>query len=180
MAYVPNILTVLRLLLVPVFAVVYVRFPNKPEMALAVYAAAMLTDALDGKIARMYNCVSVFGTLVDPLADKLMTLAAALCIAWSGIIPVAAMLLVAVREATMIVIGAYAAHEGIVIPACLPGKLATVLFTASFVLLFPWHGVEVIFDVAKWMLYAAIAAAFYAAAYYSIILTRRIREKASA
>lgn len=180
MAHIPNILTVIRLILVPVFVAVFAAFPDKPVAALAVYAAAMLTDALDGKIARAYNCVSVFGTLVDPLADKLMTLACVVCLAWSRIIPLPAMILVAIRELTMIAVGACAAHANIVIPACLPGKLATVLFTASLVLLFPWHSVEWLTVAATWMLYIAIAAAFYAAGYYLVILVRRMRERAHA
>lgn len=177
MAYIPNILTLLRLIMVPVFVAVFAVFPDTPVIALAVYALAMLTDALDGKIARAYNCISTFGTLVDPLADKLMTLAAVVCIASAGIIPRLAMILVAIREVAMIVIGAFAARANIVIPACWPGKLATVLFTAAFVLLFPWHGVALITTAAKWMLYVAIVAAFYAAGYYSVILIKRLRAK---
>ena len=178
MAHLPNVLTVIRLILVPVFVAVFAAFPDKPVIALIVYALAMLTDALDGKIARAYNCVSVFGTLADPLADKLMTLACVVCLAWSRIIPLPAMILVAIRELTMIAVGTYAAHANIVISACLPGKLATVLFTASLVLLFPWHSVAWLAMAAKWMLYIAIAAAFYAAGYYLVILVQRMREKA--
>lgn len=180
MSYIPNILTVIRLALVPVFIAAFVALPESPSIALLIYAAAMLTDAVDGRIARAYNCVSVFGTLADPLADKLMTLAAVVCLARSGIIPLAAMILVAIREVTMIAVGTYAAHANIVIPACFPGKLATVLFTGSLVLLFPWHGVEWIFSAARIMLYAAITAAFYAAAYYLVILVKRMHEHAGA
>jgi len=180
MSLVPNILTVLRLILVPVFVAVFFNFPEQPALAMAVYAAAMLTDALDGRIARAYNCVSVFGTLIDPLADKLMTLASVVCLAWSRVIPLPAMVLVAIREVTMIAVGTYAAKANIVIPACFPGKLATVLFTLSLVLLFPWHGVAWLTEAAKWILYVAIAAAFYAASYYLVILVKRMRERARA
>ena len=179
MSYIPNILTMFRLIMVPIFVIVFASFPNKPWYALLVYALAMLTDALDGKIARAYNCISTFGTLADPLADKLMTLAAVICLAWSKIIPLPAMILVGIREITMIVIGAFAARADIVIPACRPGKIATALFTAAFVLLFPWHGISFITEIAKWMLYIAIVAAFYAAGYYSVILAKRLREKAA-
>lgn len=180
MSFIPNALTVLRLILVPVFVAVFVVFPGQPGIALAVYAAAMLTDVIDGKVARAYNCVSRFGTLVDPLADKLMTLSAVVCLAWARIIPVPAMILVAIRELTMIAVGAYAAHEDIVIAACFPGKLSTVLFTASLVLLFPWHGVEWLYTAANYLLYAAIVSAFYAAAYYTVILKKRVSERRQA
>ena len=177
MSHIPNLLTLIRLLLVPVFVAIFFIFPDQPYIAMLVYAAAMLTDAIDGRLARAYNCVSVFGTLADPLADKLMTLAAVACLAISGIIPLPAMILVAIREITMILVGAYAAHENIVISACLPGKLATVLFTASLVLLLPWHGMKWLSVAASWMLYIAIAAAFYAAAYYLVILISRIKSR---
>ncbi len=176
MAVIPNILTVLRLCMVPVFIAMFVAFPEKPEYAMLVYASAMLTDALDGKIARTYNCISRFGTLVDPLADKLMTLAVVSCLTQAGIIPLTAMVLVAVREITMIAVGAVAAKNDIVIAACLPGKIATMLFTAALVFLIPWHGIEEIVIAASLLLYAAIAVAFYAAFYYMVIMNRRIAE----
>ena len=177
MSVIPNLLTSLRLILVPVFIVIFAVFPQYPSLALLVYVIAMFTDALDGRIARAYNCVSEFGTLVDPLADKLMTLAAVVCLTWSRIIPLTAMVLVAIREITMICIGAYAAHKDIVRAACIPGKVATVMFTVSLVLLFPWHGIEWFTKAAEFMLYSAIIVAFYAAIYYLAILVKRMNEK---
>lgn len=176
MSLIPNILTVIRLIMVPVFVAVFSLAPEKPEAALCIYALAMLTDALDGRIARAFNCTSRFGTLADPLADKLMTLAVVVCLAWSGIIPLPAMVLVAVREITMISVGAVAARNNIVIAACLPGKLATVLFTAALVFLIPWHGIGWIVTAASFVLYVAICTAFYAAFYYMAILRKRIVE----
>ena len=73
----PNKLTLLRILLVPVFLVcMYVQFPYHFTAALLVYAAASITDALDGKIARSRNLVTTFGKFADPLADKILVLAA--------------------------------------------------------------------------------------------------------
>lgn len=176
MAIVPNILTLLRLFMVPVFVACFFIFTETPAIPLAIYALAMLTDALDGKIARAFNCTSRFGTLVDPLADKLMTLSVVVCLCWARIIPVAAMILVAFREINMIIVGAFAAKHNIVIAACLPGKLATALFTAALVFLIPWHGVAWLVTAASFILYAAIIVAFYAAFYYMAILKKRIAE----
>ena len=176
MSYIPNILTLIRLFMVPVFVAVFMLIPENPGIALAIYALAMLTDALDGKIARSFNCTSRFGTLADPLADKLMTLAVVVCLAWARIIPIPAMILVAIRELTMIIVGAVAAKNNIIIAACFPGKLATALFTAALVFLIPWHGVEWLVTAASFVLYAAVAVAFYAAFYYMAILIKRIAE----
>ena len=176
MSLIPNILTVLRLIMIPVFVAVFIFIPDAPEIALMIYAIAMLTDALDGKIARAFNCTSRFGTLADPLADKLMTLAVVVCLAWSQIIPLPAMLLVAIRELTMISVGAVAAKNNIVIAACFPGKLATLLFTVALVFLIPWHGVHWLIIAASFVLYIAICTAFYAAFYYMAILRKRIAE----
>ena len=175
---IPNILTLLRLIMVPVFIHVFVTYPENPSLSLGVYCAAMLTDAVDGNLARRWNCVSRFGALADPVADKLMTIAALSCIVWAGIIPVPALLLIAIKEFIMMVCAAFAARAGIVIHAALPGKLATVLFTAAIILLMPWHGVAPMTAIGGYILYTAIIISYIAAAYYaSLVLRARWNQK---
>ena len=88
---IPNVLTMIRLLLVPVFVVVYFRTSAEPKYAaLAIFAAASLTDMLDGYLARKLNQITDFGKLFDPLADKLMVLTALVCQGIAGVIPWAA------------------------------------------------------------------------------------------
>ena len=73
----PNKLTVLRILLIPVFMVVlYWGFSGSAYVALAIFIIASLTDMLDGKIARKYHLVTDFGKFADPLADKCLVMAA--------------------------------------------------------------------------------------------------------
>ena len=74
----PNKLTVLRVLLIPVFLVFLMIdiTPYDKWIALAIFAAASLTDLADGKIARKYNLVTNFGKFMDPLADKLLVCSA--------------------------------------------------------------------------------------------------------
>jgi len=179
MSLIPNILTVIRLILIPIFVAVFFLIPACPGIALIIYGAAMLTDALDGKIARAFNCTSRFGTLVDPLADKLMTLSVVICLCSARLIPIPAMILVAIRELTMICVGAVAAKRNIIIAACFPGKLSTALFTAALVFLIPWHGIDWITSAASVALYIAIIAAFYAAFYYLLILKKRMAQEHS-
>ena len=77
----PNKLTLLRIILIPVFMVVlYLGFPGATWVALAIFIIASLTDLLDGKIARKYNLVTDFGKFADPLADKMLVTAAMLFI----------------------------------------------------------------------------------------------------
>lgn len=173
MRILPNVLTIARLAMVPVFILVYFLFPGAPHWAFLVYLLAMLTDALDGRLARKMNCVSRFGALVDPLADKLMTLSAIVCLTYTGHLPLLVLILVATREIVMITGGVLAARMGIVIYAGLPGKLATVLFTASLALLFPWHGVPAVSRIGSVLIYPAIALSFYAAVYYAVILVKK-------
>ena len=74
---VPNVLTVLRILLVPVLVVALLsETPNGDLLAAIVFAAASLTDLIDGWIARSRNAITTFGKLMDPLADKLLIVAA--------------------------------------------------------------------------------------------------------
>ena len=128
---IPNVLTMLRLLLVPVFVVLFVRGMRKA--ALAVFLAASLTDLLDGYLARKLNQITDFGKLFDPLADKLMVLTALVCQGIAGVFPWAAIVLVACKEALMVGGGAYMLKRGIVVYANLWGKTATVFFIAALV-----------------------------------------------
>jgi CDP-diacylglycerol--glycerol-3-phosphate 3-phosphatidyltransferase len=73
---VPNALTVVRILLVPVFAVLLLRHPDEAGWRLlstGVFIAAILTDSLDGYLARRHNIITRFGKLADPIADKALT-----------------------------------------------------------------------------------------------------------
>ncbi len=71
----PNKLTMLRILLIPVFMVVlYWDFPGATWVAVAIFIIASFTDLLDGKIARKYNLVTDFGKFADPLADKMLVI----------------------------------------------------------------------------------------------------------
>ena len=71
---VPNVLSLIRLLLVPVYLILFVR--GQKTAALVVFAAACFTDLLDGRIARKYNLITDLGKLLDPVADKVMILTA--------------------------------------------------------------------------------------------------------
>lgn len=131
---VPNVLTILRLLLIPVFVIFYVN--GSPKISLAVFIAASLTDLVDGYLARKLNQITDFGKLFDPLADKLMVLTALACQGFAGVLPWAAILIVAAKELIMVCGGLFMLHQDIVVYSNIVGKTAQALFIATLILSF--------------------------------------------
>lgn len=134
---VPNILTLLRLLLVPVFLISF--FSNSPhnlQIAVAVFFIAGFTDVLDGYIARKYNLVTKFGAVLDPLADKLMLLSVLFCLSFKSYIPFFVFFIILAKEVSMIIVGIFLYNKNVVIPSNIFGKLASVLFYVAILFTF--------------------------------------------
>ncbi|MBR6028456.1 MAG: CDP-alcohol phosphatidyltransferase family protein [Clostridia bacterium] len=126
---VPNALTVLRLILVPVFIYLYMNDQRWP--AVAVFAVASLTDLLDGKIARRYNLITNFGKLFDPLSDKLLIISAIVCFGLKGVFPWVPIILVVLKELLMLTGGMVMLRKGIVVSSVMVGKVAMCSFVAA-------------------------------------------------
>ncbi len=126
----PNKLTLLRFVLVPVFMVfMYIDNPYSYLTALIVFAAASFTDFLDGSIARKYNMVTDFGKFMDPLADKLLTTVALIYLCLNGMCHEVVICIVLAREFAVSGIRLIAAANpagGKVIAAGMMGKMKTV------------------------------------------------------
>ncbi|MCI8477212.1 MAG: CDP-alcohol phosphatidyltransferase family protein [Oscillospiraceae bacterium] len=171
---VPNLLSLFRLALVPVFSVVFFSpLPNTRCWAAGIYALAFLTDIADGWIARHFHQITRLGRILDPLADKLMTFAVILCIAAAGIIPLWAVLLFFVKEAIM-GLGALSMYHKVadVIPSNWLGKLSTGVFfvvCAALVLLpnIPRHYATALITAALALTIAAFFSYLYQ--YFKII-----------
>lgn len=104
---VPNLLSLIRLLLVPVFVTVFFSAnPNSGYIAAAIFLVAFLTDVADGYIARKYNLITKLGRILDPLADKLMKAAAVVCLTIRGDIPLWIILVLLAKELIMLSGGA--------------------------------------------------------------------------
>lgn len=121
----PNKLTLLRIILVPVFVVFYLLAWYIP--ALVVFVAASVTDHLDGRIARSRNLITNFGKIMDPLADKVLVYAAFCLFVQKGVMPGWMLIVILFREFAVAGIRTVAASEGIVIAAGVSGKIKTVL-----------------------------------------------------
>ncbi|MBR3955697.1 MAG: CDP-diacylglycerol--glycerol-3-phosphate 3-phosphatidyltransferase [Clostridia bacterium] len=136
---VPNRLTVLRMVITPIFLAVFLAesIPNHFLWGLLIYGVGCFTDFLDGKIARKQNIVTVFGQFADPVADKMLTTSALLALMQLGLCSIWIILVVLVREFAVTSMRLIASAQGIVIPANIWGKLKTVsqmVFTLVFLL----------------------------------------------
>lgn len=134
MRHLPNILSGIRLILVGVFVMLFRAGRYLP--ALCIFVTAFLTDVLDGYLARKHGWVSNIGKLLDPLADKLMTLAALVCIYMGKLKPMylVLFLLMALKELLMVIGGVFLAKRKVVVSAAWPGKIATGLFAVGVML----------------------------------------------
>ena len=119
----PNKLTMLRIILVPVVMALLLSGHN--FIATVVFAVASITDFLDGYLARKYNLVSSFGKIMDPLADKLLTIAAMVMFCQWDIFPAWALMIVLTREFAVTGLRLVAVGKGTVIAAGWSGKVKT-------------------------------------------------------
>lgn len=124
--YVPNILTIIRFLLIP--PIVITIAGENFILALIFLILSAITDVLDGAIARKFDLVSDFGKLVDPLADKATQLAILVTLAVKGIIPFWILAIVIIKEFAMISGASFLYGKELVVSSKWYGKLATVLF----------------------------------------------------
>lgn len=178
MKQIPNYLTLLRIVLVPVFVVVYyTAVPSWNYWAAGVFILASLTDLLDGKLARKWEVVSDFGKLVDPIADKLLVTAALLVLMDWGKLPAWVAVILIGREFIISGFRLLAANKGVVIAAGWSGKIKTVvqLVGISIVLLKnPLFGL-IGLDMGMILIYISVALSIYSCAEY-IVKNRKLLE----
>ena len=124
----PNKLTILRILMIPVFLVFYLcPIPYGPYLAFAVFLIASLTDTLDGHLARKNNQITDFGKFLDPLADKMLVICALVAMLDVGLINVIAVIIIIGRELMVTSVRLVASGKGKVIAAGSWGKAKTVV-----------------------------------------------------
>ncbi|MGA9523623.1 MAG: CDP-alcohol phosphatidyltransferase family protein [Myxococcaceae bacterium] len=131
---IPNAISIVRLLLVPVF--LWLRLTGRPEWALAVFVIAAVSDVVDGFLARVLNQRSKLGGLLDPIADKLLVFTAVFALVIAGGLPWWLLILLLVRDATMLVGAAVVRHKHLDIPTrpSRIGKYATFALVLTVVL----------------------------------------------
>lgn len=120
-----NKVTTIRLFLIPVFLVFYYIMGRDNNVAAIIFIIASLTDALDGHLARSRNIITNFGKFVDPLVDKVLTMAAFIVLVEGQIIPAWAVIVIIARELIITGFRTLAADQGITIAASMWGKAKT-------------------------------------------------------
>lgn len=172
---VPNVLTMIRMALIPVFVLFHAA--HREKAALLVFCIASLTDWLDGHIARKYGLITDFGKLMDPLADKLMVCTALIMQGLNGTFPVAAILVVVLKELVMIYGSSYLLAHDVVVYANLWGKLAQCSFILALVLSF-WHGdfAAMRFPIDRVCLWIAVVLAGVALVDYTRMALGKLKE----
>lgn len=137
----PNKLTVLRMIMVPFFmAAALIEFPYHYFVALGIFIIASVTDALDGHIARKNNLVTNFGKFMDPLADKILVMAALVCLVADESISAVAVIIILAREFMVSGLRLVTAGEGIVVAAGILGKLKTAFTMGAIVIIYALGG----------------------------------------
>ena len=175
---VPNVLTLVRILAVPVLVVALLdETPDGDVIAAIVFALAALTDGLDGYIARRRKQVTTFGKLMDPLADKLLVTAALVALVSLDRLAAWVAMVIIAREFAITGLRVIAAERGVVIAASWLGKVKTVLQIAAVIAL-------IATNPAPWwvdgLVYAAVAVTVISGVDYFFGLRRRLEEQAAA
>jgi CDP-diacylglycerol--glycerol-3-phosphate 3-phosphatidyltransferase len=161
MVHIPNLLTGLRLVLVPIFLLVLFTGDGHETAsriaAFVIFAVAVITDRLDGSLARSYGVTSEFGKLADPIADKMLIGAALIGLSMLGDLPWWVTVLILIREIGVTVLRFAVISRG-VIPASRGGKLKTLVQAIAIGLfILPLHNWPPMWTtVAWWVMWAAI------------------------
>lgn len=153
---VPNVLTLVRIVAVPVLVVALLgAIPGGDALAAVVFALAALTDGLDGYIARSRGAVTTFGKLMDPLADKLLIVAALVALVSLERLEAWVAMVIISRELAVTGLRTLAAERGVVIAASWLGKVKTALQVAAVLALIAVNPSPLWVDL---LVYAAVAA----------------------
>ena len=169
---VPNFLTVLRILLVPVIVVVLLdETPNGDALAAGIFAFAAFTDGLDGYLARHGGSVTTFGKLMDPIADKLLIIAPLVSLVSLDRIPAWVAMVIIAREFAVTAMRMVAAEQGVVIAASSLGKVKTATQVAAILAVIAFDPAPLAVDL---LLYLAVAVTLVSGVDYFLGLRKRL------
>jgi len=175
----PNLLTLLRILLVPVLVVALTEeIDHGPAIAAAVFVLAALTDGLDGYIARSREAITTFGKVMDPVADKLLIAAALMALVSLDRVAAWVAMLIIAREFAVSGLRIAAGQQGVVIPASGLGKLKTIVQSAAVLALIAAPNADALWVQA--LVYAMVLVTVVSGADYFLNFRRKVEELARA
>jgi cardiolipin synthase len=142
---VPNVLSLFRLLLIPVYVVLYLKAKTNTyyNIAAAILAVSCLTDLVDGKIARRFNLITTVGKVLDPIADKTTQLAIMILLCFRFPLMIVPIIFTAIKESFMAISGYVVVKKcGIVLGANWHGKAATTVVASVMLLHLFWYDIN--------------------------------------
>jgi CDP-diacylglycerol--glycerol-3-phosphate 3-phosphatidyltransferase len=173
----PNALTLFRILLVPVLVVALLdAAPSSSVVAAVVFAAAAITDGLDGYIARSQRSITTFGKVMDPIADKLLIAAALITLVSLDRVAAWVAMVIIAREFAVSGLRIAAGQQGVVIPASGLGKVKTMVQSAAVLALIAVPDPGVLW--VQLLVYAMVLTTIVSGADYFLNFRRRIEELA--
>lgn len=170
---IPNLLSLFRLVLIPVYVVIYLNAQDDTDhyIAAGILAVSCLTDAIDGKIARHFNMISTVGKILDPIADKATQFTLIVCLAIRNPVLWILVCLFFIKECFQLIAGLMTLRKGQMLSgALISGKICTtVLFVSLIVLvMMPQLSEAVIFAITTLdCVVVLIAFICYARVYYT-------------
>lgn len=171
----PNLLTLLRILLVPVLVVALgTEAEGGSLLAAGVFVLAALTDGLDGYIARSRQSITTFGKVMDPVADKLLIAAALLTLVSLDRVEAWVAMIIIAREFAVSGLRIAAGQQGVVIPASVLGKIKTIVQSVAVLALIAVDDPHVLWVQA--LVYAMVVTTIASGADYFLNFRRRIEE----
>ncbi|HWH43752.1 MAG TPA: CDP-diacylglycerol--glycerol-3-phosphate 3-phosphatidyltransferase [Thermoleophilaceae bacterium] len=172
---IPNSLTVVRILLVPVLVVaLLVETPNGSAIAAVVFALAAFTDGLDGYIARTRGSITTFGKVMDPVADKLLIAAALISLVSLDRLAAWVAMVIIAREFAVSGLRIFAGAQGVVIPASQLGRIKTALQIVAVFALIAASDPDVAW--VQVLVYASVVITVVSGVDYFLNVRRRIDE----
>jgi CDP-diacylglycerol---glycerol-3-phosphate 3-phosphatidyltransferase len=170
----PNVLTVLRIMLVPVLVVALLgNTPSGDVLAAIVFALASLTDFVDGRLARARGSITTFGKLMDPLADKLLIVGALLSLVSLHRLEGWVAMVIIARELAVTVLRMSATQQGVVMGASMFGKVKTCVQIAAILAVIAVHGSPLWVSL---LVYAAVVVTVLSGLDYFFGLRRRVQQ----
>ena len=162
--YVPNLLTVLRFILIPF--ILHFLVYDKFILAIIFLTISGLTDILDGTIARKFNFITNFGKLIDPLADKITQLSILWMLVSKNIIPLWILVIVLLKEATMVAGASFLYGKELVVSSKWYGKASTVLFYFAIVLTMIFKDLQIQTSIHLLLYYVAVTMTIFSLVMY--------------
>jgi len=171
----PNVLSIVRILLVPPLVVVLLtKIPGKEWWGLGLFLLAAVMDFLDGYLARRRKQVTRLGTLLDPAADKILISAAFISLVELGLAPAWMVVVIIAREFAVSSLRSFASAEGLVIPSGFSGKVKTVVQIVAVALLIIYNQLGEFRHLAPISLWVAMAVTIYSGVEYFLRFGRLI------